>query len=260
MSTLTPKTAGFVNLSYCVAQVQADIQDYSDRNIERFTQWAIRDYTKLNIIGSVNTEIEYLTMDANGIVDLSPLTDYVDYIKLGIPVNGKIWILGANPKILLRRTELNATEAALIFKTGSPSIEVGSGSVFADHYVNGGFVTGLFGYGGGFSRSFFRVDMERNQIQFDTSVPRSEIILEYISTGVKATGGTVIPRSAVERIISFIHWQMKEFDPMVDRFTKARYQEMYEQQCEILTNISLRFKKEDYFQMLYSTYKQTVKM
>jgi hypothetical protein len=184
----------------------------------------------------------------------------VDLSKIAIMVGGKYWILGMSDKIGFNRTELDASEAALIFRTGSPSIEVGSGSFFADHYINQGFATGVFGMGGGFSRSYYRIDLEKMQIQFDTSVPRNQIILEYISTGINTTGATIIPRSAVEYIVAYIHWQLKQHDVTVDRFTKREYKEEFLEREEMMKNFDLRFNREEYFQMLYSTYKQTVKM
>jgi len=260
MSILTPKTAGFVNLSYCVNQVLADIEDYSGRRIEKCTQLAIRAFTDANIFNSINVEVVYLEMDANGIVDISGLTDFVDYSKIAIMVNGKYWILNSNEKIGFVREELDDDEAALIFKTGSPSIEVGSGYVFADHYINGTFRTGLFGMGGGFSRSYFRFDMEKMQIQFDTALPRNQIVLEYISTGIKDSGATLVPKSAVEYIIAYIHWQLKQHDSQIDRFTKREYKQEFLERENMMTEFNLRFRKEDYLQSLLSTYKQTPKM
>jgi len=260
MSLLTPKTAGLVNLSYCVASVQADIQDYSDRHVEQFTQWAINAYTELNIFHSDNVEVVYLEMDANGIIDLSVLTDYIDYIKVGMMINGKRWILGVNDKIGLRRDELDASELALIFKTGAPSIEVGSGYIFADHYINGGYVTGLFGLGGGFNRSCFRVDKEKNELQFDSSIPRNQIVLEYYSTGVNASGGTLIPRQTVGYVKAYIRWQMEENDPRSNRFDRARKEQQFYDQENMVENFNLRFNMEEYMTMRYQTFKQTVKM
>lgn len=260
MSTLTPKTAGLVNLSYCVASVQADIQDYTDRHVERFTQWAINAYTELNIFHSNNVEVEYLEMDANGIVDLSPLTDYIDYIKVAMMVNGKYWTLGVNEKIGLRRDELDASELALIFKTGAPSIEVGSGYVFADHYVNGTYRTGMFGLGGGFNRSCFRVDKERNQLQFDSDIPRNQIVLEYYSTGVNATGGTLIPRPYVEYIKAYIRWQMEENDPRSNRFDRRDKRQLFYDEENKVENFHARFNPVKYMTTYYEGMKQTVKM
>jgi hypothetical protein len=260
MSILTPKTAGFVNLSFCVAQVQADIKDFSDRNVEQFTQWAINAYTELNLFHSPNIEVVYLTMDANGIVDISTLTDYIDYVKVAIAVGGKKWILNCNEKILLNREELDASEAALIFKTGAPDIDVGSGYYFADHYINGSYTTGVFGLGGGFSRSYFRIDKEKRQIQFDTSVPRTEVILEYISTGVNATGVTLIPRQYVGYVKAYIRWQMEENNPMATRFDRERKERQFYDQEAMIDNFDQRFNPEEYLKSMYSTYKQTPKL
>lgn len=260
MSVLTPKTNGFVNLSYCVNQVLADLEDYSGRRVEKCTQLAIRAYMDANIFSSVAVEVVYLPMNSSGIVDISTLTDYVDYSKIALLVNGKYWILNCNEKIGLVREELDESEAALIFNTGAPSFPVEDGYVFSDHYMNGTFRSGLLGMGGGFSRSFFRVDLEKMQIQFDTSVPRNQIILEYISTGIKATGATMIPRSAVEYIIAYIHWQLIQFNPLIDRFTKREAKEEFLEREHMMREFDLRFNKEEYFQSLYVNYKQTPKM
>ena len=69
--------------------------------IEKATQYAINCFTALNVYGKHAIEIAYLTMDANGMIDLTPLTDFVEWIRIGMPMNGKIWLLGENNKILL---------------------------------------------------------------------------------------------------------------------------------------------------------------
>jgi len=259
MSILTPKTAGFVNLSYCVATVQADIEDYTSRNMDRMIQWAIRCYTDVNLFHSNNVEVVYLTMDADGIVDISALTDFIDYVKVGIPVNGKIWILNKNRKILFNRDELSDAQADLIFKQQTADIDISGGYYFAGHYINGTYQTGIFGVGGGFSRSYFNIDLERMEIQFDTAVPNSEIVLEYYSTGINATGGTLIPRECVEYVVAYIHWQLAEHNLELNRFDKERKYGQYIERENMMRSFRYRFKKEEFLKELYSSQKQTIK-
>lgn len=256
MSILTPKITGYVNLSYCVAMVEMDRQDYSGRLREIMTQYAIHRWSQRAMTKNQNVEVVYLEMDAQGIVDISTLTDFVDYVKIGIPVNGKIWILSKNKKILKRRDELSAEQDALIFNNNTDTLPVDYGYYFAGHYVNGQYINGLFGFGGGLSRSYFTFDEEKMEFQFDSVVPRSEIILEYTSTGVKVTGATTIPRIYVDDIREYIHWQLNEHDPRINRFDKDRKKQNFIEAENIVDSHLMRFNSDDYYNMMYSTTKQ----
>jgi hypothetical protein len=253
MSELNPKTAGVVDLTYCVATVQSLMEDYSDRLQEKLTQLAIRGLTNLNVFNSLQIECEYLEMDSNGVVDLSEITDFVDFIKVGIPVNGKLWVLNINDKILPRRNALSADQAALIYNGDSGDINV------TDGYYFGSPTNGLFGLSGGFSRSYVTYDEELRVLQFDSVIPRSQILLEYVSTGVKASGHTTIPRYLVEYIVAYINWQLIILDPRVDRFEKRERKTEFLEQEKILQRYKTKFNLSDYFAATYSTYKQTPK-
>jgi hypothetical protein len=253
MSVLTPKTAGLVDLTYCVARVQADREDYSDHLTEKATQYAINCFTSMNVLGKHTVECDYFTMDANGIVDLSTVTDFIDYVKVAIPIKGKTWILNKNESILPRRDELDASKAALIFN-GESSFSESSNVNYGYQFVNG-----IFGLGGGFSRSFFRLDREKNQLQFDTMVPNGEILLEYTSTGLKASGATTIPRSLVDYIVSYIHWQLGMFDINMDRFRRQELKQNFLEQENILTAYKYAFDPNEYLLMRYENVKQTPK-
>ncbi len=253
MSVLIQKTAGYVSLSYCVATVLADLEDYSGRLTEKLTQLAIRAITNLNVYRSHYIECDYFEMDANGIVDISSLTDFVDIVKIAMPVNGQPWILSKSKNILPRRDELDAAELALIFKGASTNLDISTGYYFGDP------ANGLFGLGGGYNRSCYYLDTELMQIQFDTTIPRSQILLEYRSTGIKATGATTIPRYLVEYVVAYLHWQLKMHDVRVDRFTRRDLKEEYLEQERILTNYCNEFDMDDYFNMTYGSLKQTPK-
>jgi hypothetical protein len=259
MSLEIPKTSGTVNLAYCVANVQMDLEDYSDRLKERATQYAIRALSNINMFQSKNVEVAYLTMSDLGVIDFTSLTDYVDYIKIGIIINGKWWILGLNNKITLRRTELNAATSALIFKGQDSNLEITSSYFFAPHYVQGQFVNSLYGMGGGFSRSYYRIDTEKRLIQFDTQVPVTQIALEYISTGIKPDGSTVIPRYMLETIVAYIHWQLKLHREDITRFEKRELKEEFIEQENIMNGFVYSFNPTEYLDMTYSTFRQGAK-
>lgn len=205
---MATKTTGTVNINQCVAMIQNDLGDYTKEMYERIFQMVISNLSTLNILHGDKVEVVYLTMDSQGMVDYSAITDYVEYTKIGIPINGKIWLLVANDKILLRDSgeTIPDSVAANIFN-GSEAPETGI-SYFAPHYYQGTYVDQLFGYGGGFSRSYFRDDKENKRFQFDTIVPNNYVIMEYKSTGVKATGASLMSRTAANVMLTFVEWRL----------------------------------------------------
>lgn len=253
MSTLNPKTAGYVGLSYCVAVVQADLDDYSDKLTEKMTQLAIRCYTNLNVYRSFTLESDYFDMDANGIVDISSITDLIDVVRIAMPVNGQAWNLSKNPYIIPRRDALDTDQSNLIYKTSDEGEVV----------LNGMYLTpassGYFGLSGGRNYSGYNVDYELMQIQFDTSIPRSQVLVEYRSTGVKSTGTTLIPRFLVEYIVAFIHWKLVEHNPLADRFVRRDKKQEFLEQESILEKYVNQLNLDDYYNMYYESLMQTPK-
>jgi len=211
MSSEVLKTSGIVSIDYCIANYMVDLGGYSDKNYERLFQMALHQYSELNIHSDQKIEVEYLQMDDQGIVDFSDLTDYITWTKIGMPINGKIWTLGVNNDILLRRDTIPSDIADDIFNNND-SNNFNYGYYFAPHYRMGTFVDGLFGIGQGTAKSYFRIDEENRNIQFDTSVPGDNIIFEYQSTGIKVTGNTLIPRAAANVIMEYLHWRLRKND------------------------------------------------
>ncbi len=225
---MATKTAGFVNINYCVALCQNDLGDHSVRLRERIFQMIVHYLGNLNISHGDKAEVRYLQMDSEGLVDYSGLTDFVEWIKIGIPVNGKIWFLSVNNKILLRQDTIPAGQEALIF--GGQDVPVTTGYYFTPHYYNGIYVDQLFGYGGGFSRSYFRDDRENLRLQFDTAVPNDYVVVEYKSTGIEPTGGTIIPRLAIDAIMAYVQYRLEKTKIKTSRGLILDAKQAYEEQ------------------------------
>ena len=130
---------------------------------------------------------------------------------------------------------------------------------FSDHFRNGQFVGGLYGLPGGIDRAYFRFDLENRQIVFSGSTPRSEIVLEYISTGMKSDGSTVIPREIVAPLRNYILWQKDDNNPRVAYNEKERLKSRYDQSIEALRFFKNSFTRDEYMRMLYSSYRQSPK-
>jgi hypothetical protein len=229
------------------------LKDYSMRHYSYLEQILIEGYIDLNLWHLDNIEVQYLRMSAAKTVDLP--ADYVDYLKIGVPINGKLRVLTNHKKVLYPRKFEDGADV------GNTDSNVGTTETlyFTDHFRGGQFVGGLYGLPGGADQAYYRIDREKRTIIFSGSIPRSEIVLEYISTGVKLQGTTVIPREAVSALRAFAMWQIIEDDPKVSATQKERKKSQYEEQLAALDFFQSAFTKDEYKRHTYRHTKQTTK-
>lgn len=223
-------TKGYVNLDYVVKSIMIDLKQSTFHNYQTFLHLAAEGFTELNMYITPNIKVEYLPISEAFTANLPE--DFIDYTKVGILINGKVWTLTHNKTIALPRivdpcgkTMANVSQCSL---NDSSFNFPNWGFYFANHFRNGQYVGELFGLGGGFNFADFRIDHERRQIALSSSTPKTELILEYISSGIKADGSTVVPRVAVKTIKEYVHWKRVEYDikvPMNER--KNREQQYY---------------------------------
>ncbi|MDA3807393.1 MAG: hypothetical protein PF440_05685 [Thiomicrorhabdus sp.] len=252
MSLANPKTTGTVTIGYIVASVLNRLRNYSMRDFSFLEQVVIEGFTELNLFHLDTIETVYLRMSAAKTIDLPP--DFVDYLKIAIPINGKLQVLSRHDKILLPRT---FADGADVGNTGDGVSDVTS-LYLTNNFSNGQFVGGIYGAGGS-DQAYYRIDRERRTIVFSGSVPRAEIVLEYLSSGIKLTGTTIIPREAVPALRAYALWQMIENDPKATMNQKERKKSQYEEQVEGLRYFQSAFTADEYRHHLYRHSKQTPK-
>jgi len=259
MSLDKPKTPGLVTIRYIVMSILNRMEDYTMKKYKRLVQIAIEGYGELSLWHLNTLEVVYLRMNEAKVVSLP--ADYVDFLKIGIPINGKLRVLTQHNQILLPRTFEDGTYVGnIVYGAAVGTDYIGEPAVFfSDHFRGGQYVGGLFGLPGGIDTAYFRIDRENRQIVFSGSVPRSEIVLEYLSTGVKTEEGSLIPREAVPALRTYVMWQMIEYDSRVPANDKERKKRQHEEEIEALRSFQSTFTKEVYQRMLFSTYRQTAK-
>ena len=253
MSNTDPAIKGTVNINYIVMSILNRLRDYSMRHYDYFAQLVIEGYSELSLFHMDNIEVVYLRMSSAKTVDLPE--DYVDYTKIGIPVQGKLRVLTNRENVLLPRT----------FADGEPvgntdDENPGTESVFfVDHFRNGQFTAGLYGMPGGLDNAYYRIDRESRTIVFSGSIPRSEVVLEYISSGVKLGGTTQIPREAVPALRAYVLWTMIDTDNKFPANEKERRKNNYLEEVEQLRYFQTAFTKEEYQRHVWKHSRQTPK-
>lgn len=249
----TPDGQKFVPISYCVNETLLELEDYSGKQVERYTGLAIKIYRDLNLtVLHTALKVAYLTMDSLNTVTL-PI-DYQQYMKIGIPVNGRLWNLGLDESLLLPDGVSCGDDARELFVDNGGISGPDFGYYYTDHYRDGQYVGGLYGIGGGYRQAYYRIDEEQNKIIFDGPVQQSQIVLEYKTTGIGPQ--TLVPRQAISAIVAGIHWRRNirkaasVWSPLMNAYlSEERRLQAYENQ----------FDPQKYLDMMYETTYQTAK-
>lgn len=195
-------TSGTITLSYIVSAVLNDMNNYGKEQRRRLLQFACEGVTELSMYTLPQFRTILLTMDANGRVYLP--VDYMGYTRIGLEKAGKVYVLGQNNNISL-------SDLVSCGVTTNNALNNSSPQYLAPFWYNGRNYNTLYGNPGGWTESSYRVDDTNRFIQFDTTV-KQDILLEYVSSGVKLDGETIIPRYALQVLKAWVHWKRKQQD------------------------------------------------
>jgi hypothetical protein len=245
----------FVTLNTVVKSFMNQRNEQGIVNFERYLQMAIEGFAEIKLFNLNSIEVAYLPVDPDTKIAKLP-SDFLQMTKIGINVCGKIWTLTLNNDIAIPRPETIC--AATPDTCDSYSDSVVGGYYFADHFRNGQYISALFGLGGGFNEAYYKIDEDNGRILFDGCIRNDEVVLEYISSGVKA-GGTPINRKAVPAIRAYLHWVTAEYDNRIPMNEKIRKEQLYNQELMALTRLENSFTYDEFLDSYYSTLSQTIK-
>lgn len=224
------------NVEYIVKSVLADCNmDVSSPHGMMFRKWAFDAYRRLNLAGTMPT-LKCVQIDIDSATNTAALPDdFVEYYKIGLCCNGYLLNFAINDSICLPTgtsgcpcdaSELTyATEQC---NAGTYNPETYWFYPYYQYSHNGQMMNGIYGAGAGYYAGGYRIDTERNLIQFDSSVTASAIVLEYRSNGLSDPTASIVPEYAIPAIREYVHWQRCRFskDPferqMVNEY-KASY-------------------------------------
>lgn len=220
---------------------------------EKVATKVIRGIMDLNIYTLSSTSVAYLRVNPDNTVDLPD--DYIDYIKIGILYNNRIWTLTVADTIALPREELCGQDIRDALVTTGPDNTVGAGRgyYFPVGAYNGVSMGGMYGLTGGFNVAYYRIDRERNQIVLDGRIPKCIVALEYQSAGIGLGTNTLIPAQAVECLVAFGVWRMKEGDSTISQSEKERAKNQYMEQLEKLRFFESACTIDEWKDAIYSS-------
>ena len=242
------------DLTYIVHMALLDEENYNARNFERYLQWAIFCCTtEIHLKYFEKLKVEYITMSDIKTANLP--ADYLSYTKIGFCYRGQIINLGLNNELCLPRGKDECGTVEEIVRDvdcSSSTLDYGYGRYgYVGHFRNGQYVGELYGLGGGFAESYYRIDKAKQQIVFSSDVPGGEVILEYKSSGIEADGSMLVDLRTFAAIRAYIHWQKDEHNKAVPAGEKERLRNLFTLELDKLGDIQASFTAQEYLDMHY---------
>ena len=213
MSEITEgnRQRGFVTIDSIVRSALMDINESLHR-YEQFKHFAIEGYRDFHFDLSQEIKTAYLPLTPWKALEL-PI-DYVDFVMIGVNMNGDIRVFTNDDRIALPDEAIIDGDPDAATEEGDLPLETTGQRV---HFYNvnsrgedAGQLYGLLVKNNGVG--YWKMNPERREIQFSPHVnANTTIYLEYISDGINPCEKTVVNIYAAKLIKLYIHWQRHSF-------------------------------------------------
>lgn len=205
-----------------------------------------------------------LSVDKSNNTVLLP-DDYVDLLKLGVvDANGILRVFGENKNINYSRKmvtpsstgdseegPLNIDSNLIGNRSDDKSATNPDGGTSNDfqhyifeNYLFNGSIGRMYGVGGGHREGEYRINLDQNRIEIDTSEDFSEIVLEYVADEARSTN-PVIHVYAEEALRSYIYYKLCERKANVPAGEKSRARAEYYNERRKASRRLSNFSKEE---------------
>ena len=219
---------GYSTINSIVADVLIDL--YGDVDPARklqFTRWLVRKYMDLKIhVIPENKPVKLNVVQEPYSVVLPK--DFVKFVAIGLPHNGHFYRFEEDRRMVKTTTE----ECGLETQTQDERNKIPPKFVYPHQFHN----------------YFYTLDEQNNRILLRGFPMLSEVILLYVSTGIKMGGETIIPEKLLELLIAWLHYQNADFNGGTESEIK-RKEIRYEK--EFNKYIKLKFNLDDMYNVLF---------
>lgn len=187
------------------------------------------------------------TINSNNTINLP--SDYVDLVKIGIVgADGTVYVLNQNKNINYSRKvsgtttpvddkggpmylTQNEVENREDDKTSTTGADVLSSDDPFESYVFRNYIYentlgGLYGIGGGHGMGEYRINLDQNRIELDTSSDITEVVIEYIADEARSSN-PLIHVYAEEALRAYMYYKLCERKSTVPANEKMRARSEY---------------------------------
>ena len=234
-------TNALITIRHAVDSYLNELGIYSKGNYKRFLNIVLEGYTNLNIHHIRGVKTFYDTVTDINTVDLP--ADFIDYIRIGMIEDGKIWTLSLNEDIALP----NALDCGEY--EGDADGLAASDQPWYWHYSSRG----------GYNYGYYRVDWDLRRVVFQGDMVARQVVIEYLSSGVNMSETTFIPRELLPVLKEYLNWVVLKRDrqaPM-NRIEMARRD--YYTALNEYEKLNWGFSADEFLDAIRKSWKQTLK-
>lgn len=245
----------FVTLDTAIDGVMADLRETTTNNYSYYLNWGLDIWREINLFKAVVIKTIYVTMGDNFTIPYP--SDYIKYMAVGTPINGRLWTLSLNQNLLPKK--LDECDVPIEEVIANPNIAstYPYAYYFSGSFRNGQYVGEQFALGGGWNKKgYFKEDDDNKQFIFQGVVPKGEIVIQYQSTGVACDGTVEIPYETISTIKAGIHWLMIENDKLMQRQNPSaqialsnRKERLFKSEWSKLSHYRMAFTIAEYYDM-----------
>jgi len=262
MSNADKKLSGYTNIAEIVYDYINETGNYTMKDFMRLSQIVIRGITKLNIRNLHRVEVADLEVNTELYTTDLP-DDYIDWVRLGLDYDGRLYPISHNPNLILPRGEDCGVEDRDVANINTNVITTSTTSpvLYLPFYTSGTYTPAIYGLSGGWADMFFRIDDEYRRIILEGEMPvgHVNIRLEYISSGVSLTTQTVIPLQAKEVLIAWLRWRTSIDDPGTPFNKVLEFKNLYGTELAELDSIEYKLTLDQLRDAGYRSQKQGMK-
>lgn len=213
--------------------------EHQESDYNRMIQISIDGYRELNLtVLPEGRNIEKFTMDSNYIIYMPD--DLILVNRICVPIDGELWPLTKRDSIVPTTSELAGAE--VLDAEDGEGVDVVNRGIYYSRK------------GGRNYEGYFRPDYRKRRIIF-RNVSRTEVLMDYTTSGVDLTEVTYIPTYAKIALEAYIrlHQEYNKMRPNPNNI--AIYQDLYDRQKAICRGV--KFSMTDFLDTIYETYSPT---
>lgn len=260
--------------------VTMDVDDYvSNVNDAMLRNVALRGIREFGFDVTARVKSLKRTINPNNTIDLP--SDYVDLVKIGIVgADGTVYVLNQNKNMNYSRKvsdtltpvddkggpmylTQNQVENREDDKTSTTGADVLSSDDPFESYVFRNYIYentlgGLYGIGGGHGMGEYRINLDQNRIELDTSSDISEVIIEYVADEARSSN-PLIHVYAEEALRAYMYYKLCERKSTVPANEKMRARsEYYNERRKAKARLG-NFTKDEALRTIRKNFKQAPK-
>lgn len=202
----------------------------------RIKQLVIKGYKELNLTTIPNgVKLEKFTMDSNYIIYLND--DIVNVDNVYVPIDGKLWSLSKS-KVMVPTVSFSTIEYRDSNDGEGVDTVANEGSLYS-------------AVGGNNTEGYWYLDLINRRILF-TNINRSEVLVQYTTSGIDNVYETYIPSYAIDAIEHYVLWKLSLYASNKDSYSREEHKREYDRQKSICRGIQFNF--DEFKDTVYGTF------